>query len=456
MTNHKIKPHGIILAGMQSSSGKTAVTCMLLSALKTRGVCVQPFKVGPDFIDPGYHSFYSDFTSRNLDSWMMGDEGIIDEVKACGSGRISIVEGVMGLFDGSDVRSDEGSTMALARLLGWPVILVVPAAKAGRSLYAAIKGFLDEAGPHSIVGLILNQVSGASHAEYLKKALVHLRIPVLGAIPMNDQLRWPERHLGLQASPEMSLPQPEVFAKMAEEFLDIDQVVSVVTPAPKSISKKSKIQPHKRIAIARDEVFHFYYEANLDFLRRNHVELIEFSPLKDPGLPANIEGVIFGGGFPEVFATELSKNHSMKESVRTAIEAGVPCYAECGGLMYLSEELVSLDGIRHSMVGSIPGKSQMTPRLNHFGYCTCEIKNGFSMRGHEFHYSKWNDEESRANLWSVTRKSTGNSRVEGYRNKNLMASYVHLYWPNAAKLFNDLFGLNSDKLHAARQTALSQ
>ncbi len=433
-------PYGLILAGMQSSSGKTAVTCMLLAALQKRQIHIQPFKVGPDFIDPGYHTFYSDSVSRNLDVWMMGENGIREEVNRVGAGKISMVEGVMGLFDGSDVKSDEGSTMALARLLNWPIILVVPSAKAGRSLSAALRGFIAEAGADQIVGVILNQVSGNSHTEYLREAIAPLKIPILGAIPHQDTLHWPERHLGLQASIEMNLPSRDVFAQLGEKFLDINRILSFVSAAPvKNIFKKEMDAPKCRLALARDEAFHFYYESNLDYLKDRGAELIPFSPIHDRALPSQIDGIILGGGFPEIFAEKLADNSSMRKSLSNAIEAGLPCYAECGGLMLLSEGLIGLDKKRYPMMGIVPGTIEMTSRLNHFGYCTCKTESGMMFRGHEFHYSHWREESAQANLWTVTRKRTGLSRTEGYQRKKLRASYTHLYWSNCSIIFEKLF-----------------
>src|SRR5580704_8667148 len=213
--------HGLILAGMQSGAGKTAVTCLLLAALSERGLAIQPFKVGPDFIDPGYHSRFAGVPSRNLDFWLMKDVGIVHETTTHGAGRISMVEGVMGLFDGSDVKSDEGSTMAVARLLHWPVILVIPSAKAGRSLAAALRGFIAEAGPDLIAGVILNGVSGLGHADYLREALTPLKLPVFGAVPVCPELSWPERHLGLQADRERSFPHRMELAQLGERYLDL-------------------------------------------------------------------------------------------------------------------------------------------------------------------------------------------------------------------------------------------
>ncbi len=442
------KPHGLILAGIQSSSGKTTITCLLLAALKAKGLPIQPFKVGPDFIDPGYHTKICGVPCRNLDTWMMGRAGIQEEVTRHGTGKISVVEGVMGLFDGSDVRSDQGSTMELARILNWPILLVIPAEKAGRSLAAALRGFLAEAGKNRIQGIILNQVSGQSHTDYLRQAIKPLKVPILGAIPICKELRWPERYLGLQASQERKLPKKEDLARLAEKFLDIEKIVSMVSPMDHKISttvRRAARAPQSqsiRIAIARDEAFHFYYESNLDYLRNHGVQLIEFSPLHDSSLPSKVDGLIFGGGFPELFAEQLSQNKSMLREIKSAIEGGLACYAECGGLMLLAKELVTSQGNRYPMLGIIPGAVKMTERLNHFGYCTCTGHSELGktiFRGHEFHYSKWQGEESRANLWQAQRKATGLKRQEGFRFKNLHASYVHLYWPRSKSIFPELF-----------------
>jgi cobyrinic acid a,c-diamide synthase len=423
------KAHGIMVAGMRSSDGKTAVTCALLAALAERGLPVQPFKVGPDFIDPGYHARISGIASRNLDAWMMGNEGVLLEVGRHGAGKFSIVEGVMGLFDGSDTRCDEGSTMALARSLNWPVILVLPSAKAGRSLAAALRGFVAEAGSNRIAGVVLNGVAGQTHSEYLREALAPLKLPVYGAIPFCEELSWPERHLGLQASQESLFPNRKVLAELAERFIDVAAIVDLMTPAPSIAGEPVRRSPGLRIAVARDEAFHFYYEANLDYLRNAGVELIEFSPIHESKLPSEIDGLLIGGGFPEEFAEELSQNNSIRSEIREAIADGLACYAECGGLMLLSNELVDLKGKRFPMAGVIPGKVEMTSTRQHFGYCQCvgyAGAPGATYRGHEFHHSRWLGEEEFANLWTVRRKRLGTSRTEGFRAGLLHASYVHL------------------------------
>ncbi|MDQ3623516.1 MAG: cobyrinate a,c-diamide synthase [Verrucomicrobiota bacterium] len=438
---------GLILAGLQSSSGKTAVTCLLLSALRERGCAVQPFKVGPDFIDPGYHAHFSGTASRNLDSWLMGEDAIAREVRIHGAGRLSIVEGVMGLFDGSDVHSDEGSTMELARLLDWPLVLVVPGAKAGRSLAAALRGFIDEAGPGRIAGVILNQVSGKSHGDYLREAIAPLKVPVLGAIPISEALSWPERHLGLQASVEKALPSSHDLAALAEQHLDVPGLLAMLRPGPENAFERRQVPPQIRIAVARDEAFHFYYEANLDYLR-GHAELLEFSPLHDRALPAPADALLIGGGFPEVFADGLAQNETMRSELRSVLAGGMPCYAECGGLMLLAEELIALDGKRHPMAGAIPGCIEMTPRLSNFGYCECSELAGAEdarFRGHEFHHSRWLAESEHANLWTVRRKRSGTERMEGFTRHRLHASYVHLHFTTSAAALAPLFASASQR-----------
>ena len=425
------KAHGIVVAGMRSSDGKTAVTCALLAAFAERGLPIQPFKVGPDFIDPGYHARISGFTSRNLDAWMMGNEKMLLEVGKHGAGKFSIVEGVMGLFDGSDTHSDEGSTMALARSLNWPVLLVLPSAKAGRSLAAALRGFVEEAGHNRIAGVVLNGVAGQTHSEYLREALAPLKLPVYGAIPFCEELSWPERHLGLQASQEGLFPSRQVLARVAEKFIDVGAIVDLMTPARSTSQQTSQRPTGLRIAVARDEAFHFYYEANLDYLRDAGAELIEFSPIHDTRLPSAIDGLLIGGGFPEEFADDLSQNCSIRSEIRKAIADGIPCYAECGGLMLLSKELVDLKGKRFPMAGVVPGKVEMTSTRQHFGYCECEGyagAPGATFRGHEFHHSRWLGEQEFANLWTVRRKRLGTSRTEGFQAGLLHASYVHLYF----------------------------
>jgi len=426
-----LKPGGIIVGGMRSSDGKTAMTCALLAALAERGLPIQPFKVGPDFIDPGYHTRISGMKSRNLDAWLMGSSNIRSEIGRHGAGKFSIVEGVMGLFDGSETLSDDGSTMALARLLNWPVVLVLSSVKAGRSLAAAVRGFIAEAGRDRIAGVILNGVAGNTHSEYLREAIAPLKLPVYGAVPICEQLSWPERHLGLRASQESIFPTRNELAMLAEKFIDVTAIADLMQPPPPLSYESVQPASNVRIAIARDEAFHFYYQANLDYLQSAGAELIEFSPIHDTELPPKIDGLMIGGGFPELFSERLSQNREIRTQIREAVSNGLCCYAECGGLILLSQELIDLKGNRFPMAGVLPGKVEMTTTRQHFGYCECTgyaAAPDASFRGHEFHHSRWLDEKAFANLWTVRRKRLGAKRTEGFRKGLLHASYVHLYF----------------------------
>lgn len=433
------QPSGFVLAGMHGSSGKTVLSCLLLAALEARGHPVQPFKAGPDYIDPGYHNRFAKRASRNLDAWLMGRKRLLHEARAHTRTATGVLEGVMGLFDGAHPASEEGSTMEMARWLGWPVVLSVPAAKAGRSLAAALRGFLAEAAPEKIAGVVLNGVSGDSHTEYLKEALHPTGIPVLGAVPRMEALDWPERHLGLQSAQERSLPTSEDLAHIAAQTLDLDAFAALArrpaareTASPETPLPAAPPPRRRRIAIARDAAFHFYYEANLQWLAERGTELIPFSPLQDATLPPETDALILGGGFPEVHAPVLAQNAPLLRSLREAVRDGLPCYAECGGLMLLAESIVTLDGKRFPMAGVLPGAVEMTRSLQNFGYCTVSEPGEEPHYGHEFHYSRWNEEGTLANAWEVARRRNGKSRREGFRRQNLHASYVHLYFPALA------------------------
>ena len=440
----KNKHMGLIVAGMHSSGGKTAVTSLLLAALRKRNFIVQPFKVGPDYIDPGFHFHYSVKHSINLDPWIMGREHILQAAKKFTENAFGIAEGVMGLFDGSDPTNDSGSTMEVARRLSWPILLVVTCQNSGRSITAAIQGFVAEAGgPEHFAGIILNQVNSESHADYLSKACASLQIPILGALPEIPELRWPERHLGLQPGVEQKLPEADHLAELAEKYFDLKLLIKNFPALSASAAPVKNLQSttpkfSKRIAVAQDEAFHFYYVANLEWLRQQGAEIVSFSPLHDNKVPENVDGLILGGGFPEVFAEKISANKSMLSSIKKTVESGIPTYAECGGFMVLAEVLKLKSGQSLAMAGVVPGMVEMTKRLQYFGYCKIDLPNSGEVRGHEFHYSRWTEESTHANLWDVTRHSTGNSRREGYRTANLHASYVHLYFPQAASLISEI------------------
>jgi len=442
---------GIIVAGMNSSGGKTLVTCLLLSALGRRNISVQPMKIGPDYIDTGYHSHFSSNRSLNLDPWIMGRNLVIKEARKFTENAFGLAEGVMGLFDGSEKTSDIGSSMEVSRWLGWKILLVVPCRNAGRSITASIKGFVLEAGGiKHFVGIILNQVNGTSHGEYLLQVCASLKIPILGVLPEISEISWPERHLGLQPMSELKFFDKKSFADLAEKHINVDLLVKKLGLKSQSsiFSKDTNVNLskfYKKIALAQDEAFHFYYAANLLWLREKCVEIVNFSPLHDNQVPDNVDAIILGGGFPEIFAEKISSNKNMLNSIKKTIELGIPCYAECGGLMVLAEGLKLQSGKLLPMVGVIPGIVEMTKQLQHFGYCKIDIPKFGEVRGHEFHYSSWLLEGKEANLWSVTRYSTGKTRREGYSQPNLHASYVHLFFPQVPSLICDFFGLHQKK-----------
>ncbi len=432
----------MIVAGLQSSSGKTSVTCLLLATLKQRGVPVQPFKVGPDFIDPAYHTRVSETPSRNLDPWLMGRETMREELREHGSGRVSIIEGVMGLFDGAAPDSDKESTIELARSLDWPILLVVPAQQAGRSLAVILQAMLEHIGRQRVIGVVLNRVRSASHAGYLRRAMKACDVPVCGALPFADPIAWDERHLGLQAVQENGVCDETTLAELAAEHLDLETLLSALQPAPANGASKPPAKRRRRIAIAQDEAFHFYYVSNLDYLKENGVELVAFSTLDDDQLPSNIDGLLFGGGFPESFARQLGANTRLRCAIYDAIHSGMPCYAECGGMIYLADHLRLRNGDDYPMCGVIPGTIEITDRLHHFGYCACgPLEGGAAYHGHEFHYSRWVSEEGQANLWRVEKRQGGQKRLEGYGLPNLHASYVHLFFRSSPEIVTRLFNL---------------
>ncbi len=430
---------GLVISAFNGSSGKTAVTSILLAGLSERGIAHQPYKTGPDYIDPGFHRAYSTEEPYNLDLFMMPQDEIVRLAEQ--STGIGILEGMDGLFEGVKPDSDQGSTVELARMLDWPIVLVIDASRANRSSYAAVKGFIAEAQPARVAGVIFNKLRSAGHEQYLRTAYESEGIKVFGGIHIDEQLNWPERHLGLRPGIEFELPSRQALASIAEAQLDLDGLIELVgvpaivgarLDAPAQVTE----QP-RRLAIAHDEAFHFYYRDSLEMLEANGFELVPFSPLKDSKLPGNIHGLILGGGFPEVYAQQLATNTSLLRDIRSQHEACLPIYAECGGLMLLSEA-IQTETDSFSMCGIIPGKVIFTKQLQHFGYSHVHHSLG-TFRGHEFHYSRWDREEELANLWEVEKAASGKRRMEGYRAPNLHASYIHLNFREAAAVFADLF-----------------
>ncbi len=421
--------------------GKTTVTLGLLAALRRRGLTVQPFKVGPDFIDPGHHTQVAGRVSRNLDGWMLSKEANLGIFRRhAAQAEVAVVEGVMGLFDGYDGLSEAGSTAQMAKWLSLPVLLVVDARAMARSAAALVQGFA-AFDPHlNLAGVVFNRIGRATHLEYLQQALAQLeKVKCFGGLPRDAELAIPERHLGLTTAEDHNLgPQYlEHLANLMEAHLDLEALgAALPSLTVTEASPQGAVSPFVRLGVARDQAFCFYYPENLEWLKHYGAELVPFSPLQDRHLPENLQGIYLGGGYPELFVRQLLENQTLKAAIKEQAEAGMPIYAECGGLMYLSQEIEDLQGTSHPMGGVLPFKVRMLPRLRSLGYREITLTAagllgpaGSRARGHEFHYSEIvNEAGAIQKLYRVTPRQGGEPTAEGFCYKNVLASYVHLHF----------------------------
>ena len=432
----------LMIAAPSSGSGKSVIASGLMAAFSTR-FAVQGFKVGPDYIDPMYHTAATGRPSRNLDTWMLPSETVLNIFTRASQGAaLSIIEGVMGLFDGHGGDPFSGSSANIASLLKTPVILVLDCSKMSGSAAAVVHGMNTFSDSLRLSGVICNRVGSEKHGLWLKEAIEEFNaVPVLGCIPRLPELQVPERHLGLFTVPE-NPAAAQVFFRQAStimtRYLDLDRILAIAKAAP-SIPGSAVLEPRKnksiiRLAVARDEAFCFYYEENLEALQRSGAQIVPFSPLNDESLPAGISGIYLGGGYPELYAEQLSRNTAMRGQIRAACQQGMPVYAECGGLMYLTEGIHS-DGGQYAQVGVLPGWCEMSKRLN-MGYREVEtlLPNllaaaGARLRGHEFHYSHWQTLNSQHASYQVLPScAAGKAEAEGYANRNILASYIHLHF----------------------------
>jgi len=427
-----------VVAGTHSGVGKTSVTLGLIGALQHRGQRVQPFKVGPDFIDPLHHRAASGRVSRNLDGWMLTPEANLEIfARATADADVGIVEGVMGLFDGSEGKSDRGSTAEMAKRLSLPVVLIVDVGAMARSAAALIHGFSTFDADVHVAGVILNKVGGALHADMIRDA-IDGAVPILGAIPLTQDLVVPERHLGLHLPHEARAGYVERLTAMIEQHVDIDALLQV-----SHIRRPPIVNPREglrrgaavRIAVARDEAFCFYYPENLELLDDSGAEIIEFSPIRDP-FPPDVDGLYIGGGYPELHASELSAAKQTREQIRAFARAGGPVYAECGGLMYLARSL-SVDGETYPMCGLLPFETRMTPELS-IAYVEIETRggnfgDGLRARGHLFHHSEIVGSPEVERLHTLT-TTWGEAVEEGFQVGSVLASYAHLHFASEPEL----------------------
>ena len=452
----------LVIAGVQSGVGKTTIATGLMAAMTGKGYRVQGFKAGPDYIDPGYHTAATCLptgtagnVSRNLDCWMLPEVSLKELfLRAAKGADLSVIEGVMGLYDGYSGRSEAGSTARLAKLLAAPVILVVDAKGMARSAAALVLGYKNFDPALNLSGVIFNHVGSEKHYQTLSEAVEEKTgLKALGYLPKNAALKMPERHLGLLPAGERGelTAYLNKLAQVMAEFLNLEEILSVAKSAPPLDYPEQSIFPagqqkKGRIAVARDAAFNFYYQDALDLLAAWGAELVYFSPLADSSLPQNIQGVYLGGGFPEMFLEPLARNHSMAESIRRAYKMNMPIYAECGGLMYLSEGIIDFAGSFYPMVGLIPGKALMQKKLAVLGYMTAEVindnilaKKGDVLRGHQFHWSILTDVSAEVSCaYKLFSEGNPDSQKEGIITGNLLASYLHLHFaahPQLARNF---------------------
>ncbi len=452
----------IVIAGVASGVGKTTVTLGLMAALRRRGLTVQGFKIGPDFIDPAFHALVTGRPSYTLDAWMCGRDAVRATVaRHAADADIAVIEGMMGCFDGVDGTSDDGSTAQVAKWLDAPVVLVADASASVRSIAAVVVGFERFDPDLDLAGVIVNNAGGAVHGRWVLDAIAQgCRAIALGTLTRDPGMVLPERHLGLVTAAEgpLTAELQATLASAIERSVDVDRLLMLArAPATRTMDGEPARSGERlgfgdepdlagspsivraagtraRIGIARDVAFQFYYEENLALLRGAGAELVFWSPETAAELP-EVDALYFGGGYPEIRAKALSANGAVRRAVRKFVESGGPVYAECGGLMYLAEALEDLDGTVHEMVGVLPTAVRMRPRRLSLGYITVTTSGpsllgpaGVTARGHEFHYSTLDPvPPSIPQVYRLT-DTRGGERAEGYQIGNALLSYVHLHF----------------------------
>ena len=442
-------PKALVIAGTHSGVGKTTITLAIMAALRNRGFSIQPFKVGPDFIDPGYHELICKVPSRNLDGWMLSKPYNLKVFYRNSRDKdIALVEGVMGLYDGARSDSENGSTAQIAKWIKAPVILVVDARGMSRSVAALVYGYEQYDKQLTIAGIVLNRVGSEKHFMWLKEVIEQkCSAPVVGYFPREFNISIPERHLGLVTSQENPLGKRflRLLTRQVKQSIDIDLLLKRASPIGSlstfSQTGKKAVATHKkkdpvRIGVARDEAFCFYYRDNFDLIKHCGAQLIYFSPLRDSKLPADLDGIYLGGGYPELFASQLEANSSMRKAVKQFACRGGVIYAECGGLMYLGKKLKQADKRNCNMVNVFSYTTIMDTRLQALGYYTVRARKtnilanrGDEVRGHQFRYSYLQgmpDLYSRA--FSLKKDSNAKPKTEGFVFKNVLATYMHLHF----------------------------
>jgi len=436
----------IVIAGATSGVGKTSITCSIIHALQKQGYSIQPFKVGPDYIDPSYLSSISKKETYNLDVWLMGKNQLLDSFVSNSKSNISVIEGVMGYYDGFGGETNYASTHHVASITKSPVILVLDASKTARSIAAIVLGFIKFHRNSHIAGIILNKIGSKKHELLCKNALKKTNIPIIGIIPKNSELNMESRHLGLISTLDSNSLKTKIekISKIISKYLDIQQIIKI---SRNTIQLEKKLKPiHKKvkatIAVALDTSFNFYYQDNLEALRREGANLKFFSPVKDKKIP-KCDGLYIGGGFPEILGNSLEKNHIMKKTIKKLSENSLPIYAECGGLMYLTKSILS-NNKSYKMVGLFDAETKMTKKMI-LNYTKGKIiqKNLISdklhnFEGHEFHYSELGSVSADSKFAYDLEIGEGiKKHQDGMIEYNTLASYGHLYFDrsNYAQIF---------------------
>lgn len=433
-----MKAPRFVIAGTNSGCGKTTITSALISAIKKRGLKVQPFKIGPDYIDTMFHSFIAECDGRNIDSFLFNDETLKYVFsKNCKKSDIAICEGVMGMYDGIG-RTSTASTADVSKIIKAPIIMVVNAKGMSVSIVPIIKGFLDFDKNINVKGIILNNVKSKMQYNFLRSIIKdNINIEVLGYFQENENVKLGNRHLGLVTAGEIERLEEkmDILSEMAEETINIDRIIEIANDTQEL--KVKNILPEElkykfngmKIGIAYDFAFNFYYRDNIDLLNYLGIETVFFSPIKDEKIPDDVNMLYIGGGYPELFAVELTNNFSMRNSIKEFAENGGYIYAECGGLMYMSEKIKTFDGNEYSMTSVLEGSCKMSDKLQHFGYITVKNKETNKyINAHEFHYSV--EEIKNDTVFEVlkTRGSKTTTWESGYKYKNVIASYPHIHF----------------------------
>lgn len=436
----------IVLAGTTSGVGKTSITCAIIHGIKKRGCSVQSFKVGPDFIDPSYLASISGKPARNLDPWLMGSAGIVKSFVKNFDSDFSVIEGVMGYYDGLTGNSNYSSTHHVASILKTPVILVLDASKTARSIAATALGFVKFHKNSRISGFILNKIGSKKHEELCRQALSFLNIPIVGVIPRSPEFAMESRHLGLIPVSEQRQLQSKIskIAKTMSNFIDVDKIIQMGNKVPsfESIPKEKNQKQKATIAVALDESFNFYYQDNLDALKKEGAKIVFFSPVSDLKVP-DCDGIYIGGGFPEVIGDTLEKNSRMQKNIKTLAESGMPIYAECGGLMYLTKS-IDYGSKKFKMVGLYDATTMMQKKLK-LNYTKASVvndcliaKTSRTIQGHEFHFSELESVSKDSQFAYDLSIGIGvKNQKDGLMQYNTLASYMHLHFaqPSIARNF---------------------